>query len=118
MPTVSDIYPLHPFRSIQDFKDSAGNFYSRAIVDYYVVYGNVNDTSYLSDLLIDFAAHHADSSIMKQPFYYEFRFYKKSSKTNKDFKESNFDLIDYHTDDYIANVTLFENGNRLLFVQH
>jgi hypothetical protein len=117
-PTNTDIYPISPFRHILDFKDDVGDFKSRSVVDFYVVYGNVSDTAYMSKMLIDFAANHFDKSVMLSPLSYEIRFYKKSNKINKDFKESHFDLIDYHVKDYFATVSYSEDDDHsILFIK-
>jgi hypothetical protein len=110
-PKEKDIYPLHPYRSILDFKDSIGNFTSRSIIDYYVVYGDASDTNYMKKLLIEYATRRFDSTVMKFPLYYNIEFYKRSSKTNKEYRESHSDLIDYHVKDHFATIHFVNGGN-------
>jgi hypothetical protein len=111
-PTISDIYPISPFRHIKDFRDEVSDsFKSRAVVDFYVVYGSISDTSYISKLLIEFAGKNIDKSVLIPPTRYELRFYKKSRVTNKEFKESHFDLIDYHNEDHFATITILQDGD-------
>ena len=103
-PTLNDIYPLDPFEVRVDFTDDiTGEYTSTGIVRYYVVYGNISDSLYMVQLLTNFAEEHVDRKLLNADTWYSIEFFKKSSKTKKEFKETHFDQLDYHSDDMFAS---------------
>ena len=102
-PTVNDIYPLDPIEVHHDFTDdSTGQYVSTAIVKYYVVYGNISNSAYMVKLLTGFSENHVDRKFLNENTVYDIQFFKKTSRTTKEFKESHFNQLDYHSDDKFA----------------
>lgn len=110
-PTFQSIYPLSPTSTYVDLLDSNGKFEYREVTDYYIVYGNVNDTQYLYGLFKEFAASHFDISQIKLPMKYEIRFYKISGHVTNISAIYEKDQVNYKEDDCIASVYYDEHGD-------
>jgi hypothetical protein len=117
-PTFQSIYPLKPQSTYVDFLDSNGRFESRRVTDYYVVYGNVGDTLYLSALLKEFAANHFDQSQLRTPTHYEMRFYRAFGVTKHNTSEIEQDPVNYKSEDCIASVFYHPDGHHEVVFQH
>lgn len=93
-----------------DMLDSTGRFQSRQLTEFYLVYGNISDGTFMRRLLLEFAKSHFDTTLIKLPILYQLKFYQVSAKATINSVKFARNEAGYTEEDCFAVITFDEHG--------